>query len=95
MLAGGAFAAAAPPLWARRSRSQALVFAVVSALAWSASARRSSGTSRQRRQPATQPIGVEAIEGAEAPVIEEVAPARGMVKIGGELWSARPTTPPR
>ena len=35
-------------------------------------------------------MGVEAIEGAEATVIEQVAEGRGMVKIGGELWQARP-----
>jgi membrane protein implicated in regulation of membrane protease activity len=35
-------------------------------------------------------MGVDAIEGAEATVIEEVGEGRGMVKIGGELWSARP-----
>jgi membrane protein implicated in regulation of membrane protease activity len=32
---------------------------------------------------------MDAIEGAEATVVEEIAEGRGMVKIGGELWSAR------
>ena len=36
------------------------------------------------------PMGNESVEGAEATVIEEVADGRGMVKIGGELWTARP-----
>ena len=35
-------------------------------------------------------MGVEAIEGTEATVIEQVAEGRGMVKIDGELWRARP-----
>ena len=35
-------------------------------------------------------MGVDAMEGSDATVIEEVAEGRGMVKIGGELWSARP-----
>jgi membrane protein implicated in regulation of membrane protease activity len=35
-------------------------------------------------------MGVDAIEGSEATVIEQIAEGRGMVKIGGELWSARP-----
>ena len=35
-------------------------------------------------------MGVEALEGSEATVIEEVSDGRGMVKIGGELWQARP-----
>jgi membrane protein implicated in regulation of membrane protease activity len=34
-------------------------------------------------------MGMDAIEGAEATVVEEIAEGRGMVKIGGELWSAR------
>ncbi len=35
-------------------------------------------------------LGVDALEGTQATVIEQVAEDRGMVKIGGELWMARP-----
>ena len=35
------------------------------------------------------PFGVEAIEGAEAVVLEKVDADHGMVKIDGEMWSAR------
>ena len=35
-------------------------------------------------------MGLDAIEGADATVIEQVAQGRGMVRIGGELWQARP-----
>ena len=33
---------------------------------------------------------MEAIEGAEALVMEQVDAEQGMVKIDGELWTARP-----
>ena len=36
-----------------------------------------------------QPFGVEAIEGSAAVVLEQVDAGAGMVKIDGELWSAR------
>ena len=42
------------------------------------------------REPATTPLGVEAIEGTEALVLEQVDADSGMVKIDGELWQARP-----
>jgi membrane protein implicated in regulation of membrane protease activity len=34
-------------------------------------------------------MGLEAIEGAEGLVLERVDVDRGLVKIGGEMWSAR------
>lgn len=37
-----------------------------------------------------QPFGVEAIEGATALVLERVDADHGLVKIDGEMWSARP-----
>ncbi|WP_051110573.1 NfeD family protein [Longispora albida] len=35
------------------------------------------------------PVGIEAIEGSEALVLETVDGRRGMIKIGGEIWTAR------
>lgn len=87
MLAGGAFAAAAVGLVAPIP-VQVAVFAVVSTLGLVAV----RPVIKKHLQQASDrtPMGVDAIEGAEATVIEEVAEGRGMVKIGGELWSARP-----
>jgi len=83
LAAAGAAALGAPILL------QAIVFAVVSGLSVGAirpiivkhqqSALESGGT----------PFGVEAIEGSAATVIEEVDTDHGLVKIDGELWTAR------
>jgi membrane protein implicated in regulation of membrane protease activity len=87
MLATGALAAAAAgivfPL-----PVQLVVFAVVSALGLSAVRPAIRRHLHRGADPAV--MGLEALEGAEATVIEQVAEGRGMVKIGGELWSARP-----
>jgi membrane protein implicated in regulation of membrane protease activity len=88
MLGGGAFAAALSGALGAPVPVQILVFAVTSALGLVAV--RPAIRRRLHRGAEHKPMGVEAIEGTEATVIEEVAEGRGMVKIGGELWSARP-----
>jgi membrane protein implicated in regulation of membrane protease activity len=88
MLAGGAFAAAAVGLAGVSVPFQALMFAVVSAAGLLAV--RPAIKKRLHRGAEHAVMGVDAIEGSEATVIEQVADGRGMVKIGGELWSARP-----
>ncbi len=87
MLAGGAFAAAAVGL-AAPIPIQVVVFAVVSTLGLGAVRPAIKRHLHRGSDPAV--MGVDALEGTEATVIEEVADGRGMVKIGGELWSARP-----
>ena len=87
MLAGGAFAAAATGLLLPLP-FQLLVFAGVSALGLAAV--RPAIKRRLHRGADPRPMGHEAVEGSEATVIEQVAEGRGMVKIGGELWTARP-----
>jgi membrane protein implicated in regulation of membrane protease activity len=88
MFAVGAFAAAiagglgADPAW------QIVIFALVSGLAL--------GVARPalRRHLAGSendvPMGLHAIEGKTAVVLEPVAEDSGMIKIEGELWRARP-----
>ena len=87
MLAVGAFAAAGAALGLPPAL-QVLVFAAVSALGLGAV--RPAIKKRLHRGADHAVMGMDAIEGAEATVIEQVAEGRGMVKIGGELWTARP-----
>jgi membrane protein implicated in regulation of membrane protease activity len=87
MLATGAIAAAGVGLLLPLP-VQLVVFAVVSALGLGAVRPAIKRRLHQGADPAV--MGMDAFEGAEATVIEQVAEGRGMVKIGGELWSARP-----
>jgi membrane protein implicated in regulation of membrane protease activity len=88
MLGGGALAAALTAAFDAPVPVQMIVFALVSALGLLAV--RPAIKRRLHRGADLKAMGVDAIEGSEATVIEEVAQGRGMVKIGGELWSARP-----
>jgi membrane protein implicated in regulation of membrane protease activity len=89
MLAAGAFAAAIAAALGAPVAVQALVFATVSALSLLAV----RPVIRQHRRPAVEtgstPFGVEAIEGAAGVVLEDVDADQGLVKIEGELWTAR------
>ena len=88
MLGGGAFAAALSGALGAPVPIQILVFAATSVLGLAAI--RPAIRRRLHRGAEHKPMGVDAIEGTDATVIEDVAEGRGMVKIGGELWSARP-----
>lgn len=88
MIALGAFAAAAVGLAGVSVPIQVIVFTAVSALGLAAVRPTIKRHLHRGADPAV--MGLDAIEGSEATVIEEVAEGRGMVKIGGELWSARP-----
>jgi len=89
MLAGGAFAAALVGVASGNNVIlEVIAFAVVAALGMGAvrpAIKRRLHDSAEKRA-----LGIEAFEGAEALVIEQVAEGRGMVKVGGELWQARP-----
>jgi membrane protein implicated in regulation of membrane protease activity len=89
MLAAGAFAAAIAAALGAPVAVQAVVFAVVSALSLVAV----RPVITQHRRPAIEtgatPFGVEAIEGAAGLVLEDVDAEHGLVKIEGELWTAR------
>jgi membrane protein implicated in regulation of membrane protease activity len=87
MLAAGALGAALTGLLLPLP-FQLLVFAGVSALGMVAvrpAIRRHLHRGSERIM-----VGNDAVEGAEATVIEQVRDGQGMVKIGGELWQARP-----
>ena len=88
MLAGGAFAAAAVGLFTGNVLTQVIAFAIVSGLGMSAVRPAIKRRIHLSSEPAV--MGVAALEGSEATVVEEVAEGRGMVRIGGELWQARP-----
>jgi membrane protein implicated in regulation of membrane protease activity len=87
MFAAGAFAAAAAGLVGAPVLAQAIIFAATSALGLAAVRPAIKRRLHRGSEPAV--MGVEAIEGTQAIVIEEIGEDRGMVKIGGELWRAR------
>src|SRR5436309_3158281 len=88
MFAAGALAAAAAaalglPVWV-----QALVFAAVSAAALAGVRPLIQRHFHRSSDPA--PVGLAAIEGAAGLVLERVDIDHGLIKIEGEMWSARP-----
>lgn len=88
MFAAGAFAAAGgaalgAPLWI-----QVLLFAGVSVAALIGL--RPSLRHRFDSRHSSDAIGLAAIEGVEALVIEDIDESRGQIKIDGEIWNARP-----
>ena len=88
MLSAGAVGAAVVaglgvPVWA-----QAVVFALVSALAMAGL--RPTLERRIHASGESAPMGLEAIEGSPGLVLERVDMDHGLIKIDGELWSARP-----
>ncbi|GAB3863080.1 NfeD family protein [Micromonospora andamanensis] len=89
MFAVGAFAAAGAAALGAPVAVQAVVFAVVSALTVFAARpviQRHKQTSSDSNDAT---FGIEAIEGSTALVLEPVDADRGMVKIDGEVWTAR------
>jgi len=89
MLSAGALAAAGAAALGAPALAQVLVFAVVSALTVGALRPVIRRHQRSAADSGDAPFGVEAIEGSSAMVLEEVTAERGMVKIDGELWTAR------
>ncbi|NJC65383.1 NfeD family protein [Planosporangium flavigriseum] len=88
MLAGGALAAAVTAALVDALWAQALVFALVSALALVV-ARPALKRRLDRGDGGAVRIGLAAIEGSAGVVLERVDADRGLVKIDGELWQAR------
>ncbi|MBM0279665.1 NfeD family protein [Micromonospora tarensis] len=89
MFGAGAFAAAGAAALGAPVAVQALVFAVVSALSLVVVRPVIKRHGRTALESGEQPFGVEAIEGSTALVLERVDAEHGLVKIDGELWSAR------
>ena len=88
MFGVGAFAAAGAAALGGGPALQAVVFAVVSALSFVAV--RPTLRRYMRVDERDTPMGVAAIEGSTALVVETVDADSGLVKIEGELWRARP-----
>jgi membrane protein implicated in regulation of membrane protease activity len=84
----GAFAAAGAAALGAGVPVQAAVFAAVSAL--SLLAVRPTLKRYMRRDYRDTQMGVEALEGSTALVIEAVDHDSGQIKIDGEMWRARP-----
>ncbi len=87
MFAAGAFAAAAAAALGAPPVLQAIVFGVVSALALVAA--RPALRGHLATGGGDQKMGVAALEGASALVLETVDTDRGLIKIEGETWTAR------
>ena len=87
--AAGALAAAGAAALGAPLLLQAIVFAIVSGLSVGAIRPIIMKHQRSALESGEMPFGVEAIEGSAATVIEEVDTDRGLVKIDGELWTAR------
>ena len=87
--AAGALAAAGAAALGAPILLQAIVFALVSALSVAAIRPIIMRHQRSALESGEMPFGVEAIEGSPATVIEEVDTDHGLVKIDGELWTAR------
>jgi membrane protein implicated in regulation of membrane protease activity len=89
MFSAGAFAAAGAAALGAPMLLQVLVFALVSALTIGAI----RPVIRRHQRPAVETgdaaFGVEAIEGSTAMVLEQVDSEHGMIKIDGEMWTAR------
>lgn len=88
MFAAGAFAAAVTGLLGAGLIGQTLVFGIVSVL--SLTMVRPGILRYMHRHSAKSPMGLEALEGATALVLEEIDGDHGLVKIDGEMWRARP-----
>jgi len=89
MFAAGAFAAAGAAALGLPVAVQAIVFAAVSALTVLAARPTIQRHRRSAAESGEAPFGVEAIEGSNALVLEQVDADGGLVKIDGEVWSAR------
>ncbi len=83
LAAAGAAALGAPVLL------QVIVFALVSGLSVGALRPIVLRHARPAIETGDTPFGVEAIEGTQATVLEEVDGSHGMIRIDGEMWQAR------
>ena len=89
MFSAGALAAAAAAGLGAPVLLQVIVFALVSGLSVGAVRPIIIRHARAALDPAETPVGLTAMEGTHAVVLEEVDGDRGMIKIDGELWQAR------
>lgn len=88
MVAAGAFAAAVAAAVGAPVLLQGVVFAVVSAAALAA-VRPTIRKFQLQRSAHEEPIGIAALEGSDALVLEPVDAHHGLVRVSGEEWTAR------
>ena len=87
--AAGALAAAGAAALGAPVLLQAIVFAIVSALSVGTIRPIIMKHARSALESGETAFGIEAMEGTQATVLEEVDADHGLIKIGGELWTAR------
>ena len=88
-IAVGALAAAGAAALGAPLLLQVIVFAIVSGLSVGAIRPIIMRHQRSAAEAGETPFGVEALEGSQALVLEQVDSDHGLVKIDGELWTAR------
>ena len=88
MLSGGAAAAAIVAALGGGVEWQAATFVVVSILAL-VGIRPYAQRLRDSRSGPAADIGLQALEGARAEVLEQVDKRSGLIKVGGQEWTAR------
>jgi membrane protein implicated in regulation of membrane protease activity len=87
MLGAGALAGSVAALVGLNYAGQGVAFGVVSALSlWLVR----PWINKRLHRGRPEELGLAVIEGADALVVEKIDQDHGMVKIGGELWRARP-----
>jgi membrane protein implicated in regulation of membrane protease activity len=89
MFAAGALAAAGAAALGAPLLLQVIVFALVSGLSVGAIRPIIIRHARSALEAGETPFGLEAMEGSQGTVLEEVNADSGMIKIDGELWQAR------
>jgi membrane protein implicated in regulation of membrane protease activity len=89
MFAAGALAAAGASALGAPALLQVVVFAVVSGLSVGALRPIIMRHAQSALESGDTPIGIEAMEGCQATVLEEVDGDHGVIKIDGETWRAR------
>lgn len=89
MVAAGAFAAAGAAALGAPVLLQGVVFAAVTAAALFAVRPVIRRYQKTGEQVDAEPMGIAALEGADALVIESVDAHHGLVRVSGEEWTAR------
>lgn len=89
MIAAGAFAAAGAAALGAPVLLQGIVFAAVTAAALLAVRPVIRRYQKPGDQADVEPMGIAALEGADALVIESVDAHHGLVRVSGEEWTAR------
>lgn len=90
MIAAGAFAAALAAALGAPAWGQAVVFAAVTAATLGGVRPIIRRSWRPGQGTDAEPMGVAALEGTDALVVEAIDQHKGLIKVSGEEWTARP-----